>query len=77
MTKEQVLQALKEYVLTLRDHPDKLNQCHKKALELQEAVKGLNSCDADWVNDQYGPWHRKNILPHVDPKVIEKFNKAT
>lgn len=83
MTKEEILAELKVLVLTLRDEQEKLktdpvfaSSWLSKQHEIGIDVKKLNSCDADWLNDQYGAWFNEKIksnLPEIDPSVKDKL----
>ena len=58
MTKEEVLAEMKAVVLDMK----KMSVRQKNLVE--EAGK-LNSCDASWVNDEYGAWFKSEIQPHL------------
>ena len=83
MTKEEVLNDLKELVIALRDNSEKLRSdpvfaagwlSKQKSVSLE--ASRLNSCDASWLNDEYGEWFRQEIEPaieNVDPSVKDKL----
>ena len=58
MSKEEILELLKTQILMLRDHQVK----HKM---IQENIQKLNSCDALWLQDEYGKWFEKEIRPSM------------
>jgi hypothetical protein len=73
MSKEEVLELLKHLVLQVIDNGEKLKSDERfkadwkvKNSILDNAIKSLNSCDCNWVNDKYGEWHRKEIVPRID-----------
>lgn len=73
MKKEQILDLLKDTVLTLKDKSKELskNDLLYKAWKEQnkrvaEEVKKLDSCDMLWISDEYGKWFKQHILPEVD-----------
>ena len=76
MSKEEILELLKHLVLQIRDNGEKLQDERFKAdwntknSLLSEAIKSLNSCDCNWVNDEYGEWHRKEIVPIIKSKIF-------
>lgn len=77
MSKEEVLELLKYLVLQIRDNGDKLKNDERfiadwraKNSLLSEAIKSLNSCDCNWVNDEYGEWHRKEMAHVVQGKIF-------
>ena len=65
MTKEEVLEGLKELILELKEDKIKDIDAQKiwsgKETKIHEAAAQLNSCDASWVNDQYGVWFETTI----------------
>ena len=83
MNKEEILDLLKHLILQLRDHSKELQADPKlmrdwiaKNNHLQASIKSLNSCDANWINDQYGKFHQQEIQPYVaklDPKLLKKL----
>jgi hypothetical protein len=61
MTKEQIFTELKSLVLTLRDDKEKfLNDAAfrdnwvLRQKSISDKVDKLDSCDANWLNDEYG-----------------------
>jgi len=83
MNKEQILSELKSLVQSLIDDQEKLkgDEDYKKEWGAKQQalgieVKKLNSCDASWLNDQYGLWFRTEIkpkMPPIDPSVKDKL----
>jgi len=68
--KEEILKELKELLLALQNNGQKMvtdSELSKSFTDrsyiLSVEMKGLNSCDACWVNDQYGKWFNKYIVP--------------
>jgi hypothetical protein len=45
-----------------------------KSDSVRQAVASLNSCDADWVNDEYGKWWKKVFYPK-HKALIDNINK--
>ncbi len=84
MNKEEVLTLLKTQVLDLRDRsaeiqkdPRLMDDWVVKTQYLGNAVKGLNSCDAVWLNDEYSKWFKKEVQPHIvklDPSLLDRLN---
>ncbi len=75
LSKEEVLNLLKELVAQVRDNGEKLK--HDKRMydefvvrrsTLNNAVNSLNSCDSSWVNDEFGKWHKIEIEPFMRGK---------
>jgi len=81
MTKEQTLELLKDCILTLRDRSEQLDPRHKsfnpnltkawqkQATAIQESVKSMNSCDADWLGEQYTKWWKESGLEETGLKI--------
>ena len=80
MNKEEILkllidnvrfiEGLKPQDMLIDDNRNKLKSNYDI---INTACKTLNSCDADWVNDKYGEWMRKNILSNPKYKDIKPF----
>ena len=67
MTKEELLKKLQDSILTLIQKSSELltyaslkQKWIKNNNEIREAFKQLNSCDANWLNDEYGKWFKSN-----------------
>lgn len=78
MTKEESLELMKWLILQLRDNGQKLKDDPMlmadwvaKQKHLETSVKALNSCDALWINDNYGVWYKKEIEPII-PAILKK-----
>ena len=72
MTKEEIFELMKELILELRDHGEKLKKDERKRIDhtakssyIQTEVAKLNSCDANWLNDEYGKWYKKEVKPFI------------
>lgn len=84
MTKEEILSLLQAQILILRDRPAELHDNPKlmadwvaKITTIVRDIESLNSCDANWLNDEYGKWWHKEIKPFVDqldPNLLKPFN---
>ena len=81
MTKEETFELLKWVILQLRDNSDKLRDDPAfsrdwlaKQNYLKSCVNALSDDDKQWMDSQYSVWHKKEILPHVNPKL---FNQNT
>lgn len=84
MTKEESLELLKHLVLQLRDHSKKIQADPRMMLDwsakakfLKASLKSLNSCDANWVNDNYLVFFKKEIQPFVskiDPALLKNIH---
>jgi hypothetical protein len=68
--KEEILKELQELLLTLQKNGQKMvvdSELAKSFTDRSDTLsiemKGLNSCDACWVNDQYGKWFNRYIAP--------------
>ena len=82
MNKEETLDFLKHLVLQLRDHskeiqsdPRLMKDWAAKSKSLENTLKSLNSCDANWVNDKYGGFFKKEIQPYIaklNPNLLKK-----
>lgn len=84
MNKETCLELLKSLVLQLRDNSDELKtnfQLQKdfvvKYQLLNQHIKSLNSCESDWLNDQYGEFFKKEIEPYIKKLPSDLFNKIS
>jgi len=78
MTKEQILELLKDTITTLKVKNRELltNKDLRRAWDNQnemvrEAVRGLDSCDMLWLNDHYAEWFKANIQGDLD-KILRK-----
>ena len=71
MTKEQILELLKQQILTLRDNdPAFKDQMYKldwseKTNLLTKEIKKMNSCDMLWLDEKYGEFFKKEIQPRI------------
>jgi len=72
MTKEECFELMKWLILQVRDNGENLKSDEMlkadwvaKQKHLDSAIKTLNSCDALWLNDVFGLWHRKEIEPNI------------
>ena len=81
MTKEEILELLKYQVLQVKDNsnaigsnPNIFQDWTTKQKILNDAINTMNSCDANWLNDEYSKWFRKEIQPHI-PKINPDFFK--
>ena len=81
MTKEEILKELKSIVQELRTDADKLrSESFRIGWKERQRVIGvelnkLNSCDSNWLNDEYGEWFNSEIRPHmpeIDPSVSDE-----
>ena len=83
MNKEKILDTLKEMVTGLMENSEKLKtdtayqaSWAKQQQDVGIAVKGLNSCDALWLNDEYAKWFNDTIkpnMPAIDPSIQDKL----
>jgi hypothetical protein len=83
MNKEELLDLLKHLILQLRDHSKELQSDPRlmkdwvaKSKHLQNSLGLLNSCDALWVSENYGKWHKQEIQPYIsklDPALLKKL----
>lgn len=72
-SKEELLEELKKMVLALKNDAEELKknpelavEWAKKQAEIGIACRRLNSCDASWLNDEYGKWFRSEVKPAMD-----------
>jgi len=72
MNKEAILASLKELILGLKNNPERfrsdpdyVRSWESKQLEINLSIKKLNSCDASWLNDEYGKWFNKELKPTI------------
>ena len=72
MTKEEIFELMKVLILELRDHGEELKTDERKRMDftakssyVESEVAKLNSCDANWLNDEYGKWHSKEVKPFI------------
>lgn len=79
MNKVEILELMKWLILELRDHDKELKTDPRrqadwrgKSAYMQSEVAKLNSCDLNWLNDEYGKWERKEVKPY---KIREVFNE--
>ena len=70
MSKEEILELMKWLILELRDHETELKtdtgrraDWTGKSAYMQSEVAKLNSCDLNWLNDEYGKWASKEVKP--------------
>jgi len=68
--KEEILKEWKEIILIMVNNGQKMFTDPELAKSFSDRskaliidMKDLNSCDACWVNDQYGKWFKKYIAP--------------
>jgi len=84
MDKQEILDLLKHLILQLRDHskdiqkdPRLMQDFIAKAKHLENILQSLNSCDALYIEDEYGKFFKKEVQPYVskiDPKLLKKLN---
>lgn len=84
MNKEESLELLKHLILQLRDHSKEIQSDTRmmldwsaKAKAVEASLKSLNSCDANWVNDNYSVFFKKEIQPlvsKIDPALLKKIH---
>ena len=67
MNKEEILERLKDSVLTIlrkgkefRENPPLFQKWQENYHKLENGIKSLNSCDCLWVNDEYGKWFKEH-----------------
>ena len=67
MTKEEILECLKDSILTLlrknkeiKENDILLKKWQENANRIDEGVKSLNSCDSLWLAEQYQKWLKEN-----------------
>ena len=70
MRKEEILKEMQELLLVLQKNGQKMvtdpelsKSFTDRSDTLNIEILDLNSCDACWVNDQYGKWFKKYIAP--------------
>lgn len=73
MTRDEILNGMKDLILDLRDNKEVLqkdkerqSQWKERMEEVTVACNNLNSCDALWLTDEYGKWHKEHIKPYAD-----------
>jgi len=82
MDREEILAELKTMVLHIVHEPEQFAdkvfmatwECKQR--EIRTDSKALNSCDASWLNDQYGVWFKAEVAPHmikVAPSIKNKL----
>ena len=84
MTKEEILELLKAQMLALRDRSTELQKNSRlradwvaKTKHMQDTIKNISSCDAIWLDEEYGKWFKKEIQPlvnRIDPSLLNRFN---
>ena len=67
LTKEQVLERLKDSILTLarkgrefKDNKELFSKWDETRKIVNKAVEGLNSCDMLWLSEQYEIWFKSD-----------------
>jgi hypothetical protein len=72
MTKEEIFELMKVLILELRNHEEELKTDGRKRMDytaksayIESEVAKLNSCDANWLNDEFGKWHSKEVKPFI------------
>lgn len=81
MSKESVLNTLKTTISILIDQfsqegkncyddPDFIDFVKNKQDEIKKGIDKLDSCDVEWLNDEYGKWLKE------DGKVAARIIKA-
>jgi hypothetical protein len=79
MTKEQILEAVKELVRTLKSpnfkEPKVQQLWREKQIEVQESLQQLPASDLKWLNEEYLPWHKVEVLPDLDGEMAELARK--
>jgi hypothetical protein len=78
MNREEILAELKTLILHILDEPEKFSdnvfmaswECKQR--EIRTDVKALNSCDKDWLSDEYCSWFKVIVAPHMS-KVDESI----
>ena len=84
MTREEILKELKELISSLVPengenrfkNPEFCKDFSKKQKKINEESCKLNSCDANWINDEYGKWLRSEMslkLSNIDPSIKSKI----
>lgn len=83
MTKEEMLKELKSLVQALITDAEKFRSDESFRISWAEKqrtigveVNELNSCDLNWLNDEYGEWFNSEIRPHmpeIDPSVSDNL----
>ena len=70
MKKEETLKMMQNLILSVRDEGQRLfedrifrEEWQNNLKKLDEGLKILNSCDALWVYDKYGAWHKDQGFP--------------
>ena len=73
MKKEEVLELVKDVVSELAEKgsefysdPEAYQAWQIKSDTLDKAVKGLNSCDMDWLSAEYEKWFKENMQEVVE-----------
>ena len=79
ITREQIFEAIKELVRTLKSpnlKEPKVQQlwCDKQ-IEVQEALQQLPASDLKWLNEEYLQWHKVEVLPDLDGEMAELARK--
>ena len=75
MTKEQIFELLKDSILSLRDrekelrsNPDQLKAWVNQSKKVTDSAKDLNSCDSNWLTDEYGKWAKEVLMPEAEKR---------
>ena len=78
MTKEQCLEFMKWLILQLKDNGHKLKDDPMlmadwvaKQKHLETSVKTLNSCDALWLEDNYGAFYKQVIKSNIPANIAK------
>lgn len=81
MTKEQVLSLLKDSVTMLKTKGEEMktnepmfNAWKQQTEKVNKACEEMNSCDADWMNAEYGKWFKATFKDYIE-KHNEMFSK--
>jgi hypothetical protein len=75
MTKEKILESIKDLVLTLKSsnlkEPKVQGLWREKQKEVHEALKVLSVSDLKWLDTQYKEWYKREVLPYLDAGIAE------
>lgn len=79
MTKEQILSLIKDSIMSLRTKGDKLISVKEELIafknqseRIKKELLALNSCDANWLNDEYLKW-RRETFGKIDSEIRERL----
>jgi len=77
MNREEILEALKESVISLKDdqekfrsEPDFLAAWQKRQQATGIESKKLSAEDKAWMEAEYNTWFQAEILPVIDPSLL-------